>query len=44
MSSDAFFKILVDIQISDTEVTSKSKVKLLRIYVDNRLNFDYQVS
>ena len=37
------YKVPVDIQISDIEVTSESKVKRLGIYVDNRLNFDYQV-
>ena len=39
----ASYKVPVDIQISDIEVTSESKVKRLGIYVDNRLNFDYQV-
>ena len=37
-------KIPVDIQILDGKVTSESRVKLLGIYVDNRLNFDYHVS
>ena len=32
----------VDIQLSDIKVTSESKV--LGIYVDNRMSFDYQVS
>ena len=39
----ASYKVPVDIQISDIEVTSESKVKRLGIYVDNRFNFDYQV-
>ena len=34
----------VDIQISDIKVTSKSRIKLLGIHRDNRLNFDYHVS
>ena len=33
----------VDIQISDIEVTSESRVKLLGIHMDNRLSFDYHV-
>ena len=37
-------KVLVDIQISDIKVTSGSKVKLLGVHIDNRLNFDYNVS
>ena len=37
-------KVPVDVLISDIKVTSESKAKLLGIYVDNRLNFDYQVS
>ena len=37
-------KVPVDIQISDIKVTSESKVKLLSIQIDNRLNFDYHVS
>ena len=37
-------KVLVDIQISDIKVTSESRVKLLGIHIDNRLNFDYHVS
>ena len=37
-------KVQVDIQISDTKVTSESRVKLLGIHIDNRLNFDYDVS
>ena len=37
-------KVPVDIQISDIKVTSKSRVKLLGIHIDNRLNFDYHVS
>ena len=38
------FKVPIDIQISDTEVNRKSKVTFMRIYVDNRFHFDYQVS
>ena len=37
-------KVQVDIQISDTKVTGESRVKLLGIHIDNRLNFDYDVS
>ena len=37
-------KIPGDIHISNIKVTSESKVKLLGLYVDNRLNFNYQVS
>ena len=37
-------KVPVDIQISDIKVTSESRVKLLGIHIDNRLNFDYHVS
>ena len=37
-------KVPVDIQISDIKVTSESRVKLLGIHMDNRLNFDYHVS
>ena len=44
MSSHVTSKIPVDIQMSDIEVTSESEVKLLGIFADNRLNFDYQVS
>ena len=33
----------VDIQISDIEVTSESRIKLLGIHMDNRLSFDYHV-
>ena len=36
-------KVPVDIQISDIKVTSESRVKLLGIHIDNRLNFDYRV-
>ena len=42
MSSD--WKVLINIQMSDIKVTSESRVKLLVIYIDNRLNFDYRVS
>ena len=31
-------KVPVDIQLSDIKVTSESRVKLLGIHVDNRLN------
>ena len=37
-------KVPVDTQISDIKVASESKVKLLGIHIDNRLNFDYHVS
>ena len=37
-------KVPFEIQISDIKVTSESRVKLLDIYIDNRLNFDYHVS
>ena len=37
-------KVQVDIQISDVKVTSESRVKRLGIHIDNRLNFDYDVS
>ena len=37
-------KVLVDIQISNIKVTSEFRVKLLGIYIDDRLNFDYHVS
>ena len=37
-------KVPVDIQISDIKVTSESRVKLLGIHINNRLNFDYHVS
>ena len=37
-------KVPVDIQISDIKVTSESRVKLLGIHIDSRLNFDYHVS
>ena len=36
-------KVPVEIQISDTKITSESRVKILGIYKDNRLNFDYHV-
>ena len=36
-------KVPVHIQISDIKVTSESRVKLLGIHIDNRLNFDYHV-
>ena len=37
-------KVPVDIQISDIKGTSESRVKLLGIHIDSRLNFDYYVS
>ena len=37
-------KVPVDIHISDIKVTSESRVKLLGIHIDSRLNFDYHVS
>ena len=37
-------KVPVDIQISDIKGTSGSRVKLLGIHIDSRLNFDYYVS
>ena len=33
-------KVLVDIQISDTKVTSESRVYVLVIYIDNCLKLD----
>ena len=36
-------KVPVDNQISDIKVTNESRVKLLGIHIDNRLNFDYHV-
>ena len=36
----ASFKVLVDIHISDTKVTSESMVKVLVIYIDNCLKLD----
>ena len=38
------YKVPVDIQISDIKVTSEFRVKFLVIHIDNRLNFDYDVS
>ena len=40
MSSDTTSKVPVDIQISDIEVTSEFKVKLLSIYVVNRFKIN----
>ena len=40
----AISKVPVDIQISNIKVTSDSRVKLLGIHKDNRLNFDYHVT
>ena len=37
-------KVPIDFQISDIKVTSESRVKLLGIHIDNRLNFDYHHS
>ena len=37
-------KVPVDIQMSDIKVTNESRVKLLGIHTDSRLNFDYHVS
>ena len=37
-------KVPVSIQISDITVTSESRVKLLGIHIENRLNFDYHIS
>ena len=37
-------KVLVNIKLSDIKVTSESRVKRLGINIDNRLNFDYNVS
>ena len=34
----------VDVQISDIKVTSESRVKILDIHIDSRLNFGYHVS
>ena len=37
-------KIKKDIAISNTNVSSEQKVKLLRINLESRLNFDYHVN
>ena len=37
-------KVPFDIQISGIKVTSESRVKLLGIYIDKRLNFNYHFS
>ena len=37
-------KVPIDIQISNIKITSESRVKLLGIHIDNRLNLDYHVS
>ena len=37
-------KVLIDIQTSNIKVTSESKVKLLGIHIDSRLNCDYHVN
>ena len=42
--SIASSKVPIDIQISNIKVISESSFKLLGIYVDNSLNFDYKVS
>ena len=34
----------IDIQIFNIKVTSESRIKLLGIHLDNRLNFDYHLS
>ena len=34
-------KVLVGIQISNIKVTNESRVNLLGIHINNRLNFDY---
>ena len=37
-------KTPVGIEVSNITIMSEKKVKLLGIYVDNRLNFDYHIS
>ena len=37
-------KTPVGIEVSNITIVSEEKVKLLGIYVENRLNFDYHVS
>ena len=37
-------KVPVDIQIYHIKVTGEYWVKFMSIYIDNRLNFDYQIS
>ena len=34
----------VGIEVSNMTIMSEGKVKLLGIYIDNRLNFDYHIS
>ena len=34
----------VGIEVSNITIMSEEKVKLLGIYIDNRLNFDYHIS
>ena len=36
--------IIVEIEIPNINIMSEERVKLLGIYIDNRLNFDYQIS
>ena len=36
--------IIVEIEISNINIRSEERVKLLRIYIDNRLNFDYHTT
>ena len=42
--SVASSKVPIVIQISNIKVISESSIKLLSIYIDNSLNFDYKVS
>ena len=37
-------KVPIDIEISDIKVISESRVTILGIHADNRLNFDYHAS
>ena len=37
-------KAPVEIKVSNITIMSKEKVKLLGIYIDNRLNFNYYIS
>ena len=37
-------KTLVGTEVSNITIMSEEKVKLLGIYIDNRLNFDYHMS
>ena len=44
MSLNYYSKTPVGIEVSNITIMSEEKVKLLGIYIDNRLNFDYHIS